>query len=309
METDMPEAADPRYRIPHLLGEVKRRAFLKGSCSIRHGGSRDATRRSPTPTTRHSWPTRRSSTSTTHTGHRPRGVFSASRRQPSMRRLGLPAARPAPLPLPDAFASHQGQSAKRRNSTGQCARLGGLIAHADFQNAPSGRPFAVPMFVVTIDADTPVKRMAALAKDVLSGPEPDLVVPRRAGGASGRRTARTQSRSPGTGHRARLPPPRAWALDEFPASPSRVQHQPEYNSIPPSDCPKNQVSHACTFTNMSVYSGLWTDPVECSVAWLRSGWLTAFAPSCMPLCMGSGVRGRHGRRGHRGSRGQLWRNG
>lgn len=133
--------------------------------------------------------------------------------------------------------------------------------------------------------------------------------PRRDGGASGRRTARHNREAQEPGHRARLPPPRAWALDEFPASPSTVQHQPEYNSIPPSDCPKNQVSHACTFTNMSVYSGLWTDPVECSVAWLRSGWLTAFAPSCMPLCMGSGVRGRHGRRAHRGSRGRLWRNG
>lgn len=226
-----------------------------------------------------------------------------------MRHLGLPAARPAPLPMPDAFASHQGRSAKPRNSTGQRARLGGLIAHADFQNAPTGRPFAVPMFVVTIDADTPVKRMAALAEDVLSGPERDLVV--RVEPAEHlddeRREHNREAQEPG--HRARLPPPRAWALDEFPASPSRVQHQPEYNSIPPSDCPKNQVSHACTFTNMSVYSGLWTDPVECSVAWLRSGWLTAFAPSCMPLCMGSGVRGRHGRRGHRGSRGRLWRNG
>ena len=137
-----------------------------------------------------------------------------------MRHLGLPAARPAPLPMPDAFASHQGRSAKRRNSTGQRALLGGLIARADLQNAPSGRPFAMPMFVVTISADTPVKRMAALAEDVLSGPERDRVVHVETAEHldDERRDTIAKPRSPVTGHGCLHPAHGRWTS-------SRHRHQ------------------------------------------------------------------------------------
>ena len=85
------------------------------------------------------------------------------------------------VPTPDAFAWHQGRwienrAAKKRNMAIQRAKLGNLIPHPDFRQQTGGRSFAVPQYVVTVQADQPVDQVLELTEKVLADPVHDLVV-------------------------------------------------------------------------------------------------------------------------------------
>lgn len=85
------------------------------------------------------------------------------------------------VPIPDAFAWHQGRwiedrAAKKQNAAVRDAKLSNLIAHPDFRHESPGRIFAVPQYVVTIQADQPTQRVIQLAENVLADPIHDLVV-------------------------------------------------------------------------------------------------------------------------------------
>ena len=81
-----------------------------------------------------------------------------------------------------AFAWHQGRwaegrQAKARDQALQRAKLAGLVADPGFRPAGSGRAFAVPRHVVTVEAgDAPAACLAGTVEALLGDPAGDLVV-------------------------------------------------------------------------------------------------------------------------------------
>ena len=129
------------------------------------------------------------------------------------------------VPVPEAFAWHQGRhgadrARKERSLARQRAKLAHLIAHEDFRALRPGCFFAVPRFVVTLEAaGGAAGRVAETVERLLAERAPDLVV-RIALPAGDVREAWFQDRF-GPDPRVRVAPARA-ALDEFPAAPFHV---------------------------------------------------------------------------------------
>ena len=86
------------------------------------------------------------------------------------------------VPVREAFCWHQGgraaPDATKSEMLGlQRARVSHLIAHPDFRTQTSGRSFAVPRFVVTVDpAEQRADIVAGTVEEVLADPVHDLVV-------------------------------------------------------------------------------------------------------------------------------------
>ena len=132
------------------------------------------------------------------------------------------------VPVPGAFAWHQGRwiedrATKRRSATGQRAKLGGLIAHPGFRALSPERPFAVPMFVVTIPAEGAAEQVAALVEDVLADPARDLVVRIESRDPATEDRRKRVAKLLGPNSRVRFPPSGRSPLDEFPASPYHIE--------------------------------------------------------------------------------------
>ena len=129
------------------------------------------------------------------------------------------------VPLGDGFAWHQGRLAEDRERKDesqdiQRGKLAHLIAHQEFRAASPGRTFAVPQYVVTIDAaQTHRSRILEVAERVLAGRTSDLVV-RIALGDDERLPWLREHLGPDP--RIRIAP-RQSALDEFPAAAFHVE--------------------------------------------------------------------------------------
>lgn len=86
------------------------------------------------------------------------------------------------VPVREAFCWHQGgraaPDATKSEMLGlQRARVSHLIAHPDFRTQASGRSFAVPRFVVTVDsAEHRADVVAATVEEILADPVHDLIV-------------------------------------------------------------------------------------------------------------------------------------
>ena len=131
------------------------------------------------------------------------------------------------VPAPDAFAWHQGRwiedrAAKRRNATAQRTKLADLIAHRGFRATAPQRSFAVPMFAVTIRADAPAARVAALAERVLADPARDLVVLVEPPEDTHEEQTEGAADLLGDNPRVRFPPRGSRALNDFPATPLHI---------------------------------------------------------------------------------------
>ena len=132
------------------------------------------------------------------------------------------------VPVRDAFAWHQGRFAedrprKRRSRRRQMAKVAHLIAHEFFRDARPGCLFAVPRYVVTLDAAAlPAERIAETVEAILAEPVHDLVVRVElpAGGTEDDRREWLHECF-GPDPRVRVGP-EATALDEFPAAPFHV---------------------------------------------------------------------------------------
>ena len=130
-------------------------------------------------------------------------------------------------PVRAAFAWHQGRwsegrAAKRRSARIQRGKVAHLIAHPAFRGARPGRIYAVPSFVVTIQAgQCPAEQVIAATANVLDDPIQDLVVRIEIAERDGEeRLARLRDLF-GPDPRVRIAPARP-ALDEFPAAPFHV---------------------------------------------------------------------------------------
>ena len=133
------------------------------------------------------------------------------------------------VPVRDAFAWHQGRFAedrprKRRSRRRQMAQVGHLIAHEHFRDVRPGCVFAVPRYVVTLEAAAlPAERVAETVEALLAEPVHDLVVRVElpAGGTAGDPRREWLHECFGPDPRVRFGPA-ATALDEFPAAPFHV---------------------------------------------------------------------------------------
>ena len=139
------------------------------------------------------------------------------------------------VPVRAAFAWHQGRwaegrAAKERSLRFQREQAAHLIAHPRFRRPARGRSYAVPRYVVTIDAGRgPVEQAAAAAASVLAGREHDLVVRIEvdgdgSGGGEGSGDAERLEWLRGAfdpDPRVLIAPDRC-ALDQFPAAPFHV---------------------------------------------------------------------------------------
>ena len=129
------------------------------------------------------------------------------------------------VPLGDGFAWHQGRLSEGRERKDesqdiQRGKLAHLIAHQEFRAASPGRTFAVPQYVVTIDAAQAHRsRILEIAERVLAGRTSDLVV-RIALGDDDRLPWLREHLGPDP--RIRVAP-RQSALDEFPAAAFHVE--------------------------------------------------------------------------------------
>lgn len=130
------------------------------------------------------------------------------------------------IPSRDAFAWHQGRwienrAAKRQNAAIQRAKLRNLIAHPDFRPPATGRSFAVPQYVVTIQANRAAEQVVKLAEQVLADPAHDLVLRiELPDPMDDDERVRLDTRF-GPDPRVRVAPA-VCALEEFPASPLHV---------------------------------------------------------------------------------------
>ena len=133
------------------------------------------------------------------------------------------------VPVREAFAWHQGRyseerARKERSRERQRAKIAHLIAHEDFRDARPGRFFAVPRFVVTLEAgDAPVERIVEGVETVLADRVPDLVlrIELPAAGAEGDARREWLDDRFGPDPRVRVGPVAA-ALDVHPATPFHV---------------------------------------------------------------------------------------
>ena len=138
------------------------------------------------------------------------------------------------VPARDAFAWHQGlgeegRVEKERSHELQRAKVAHLIPHRRFRSGMTGgRTFAVPRYVVTVEAgELPAERVLKAVEHVLSGPMHDLVVRVELAADHAEREWLERQLDPdprvrvATNSRAEGTPFRA-ALEEFPASPLQV---------------------------------------------------------------------------------------
>ncbi len=130
------------------------------------------------------------------------------------------------VPLPDAFAWHQGLWGERRREKErslelQWAKCAHLIAHPGFRTGlMGGRTFTVPQYVVTIEGGRlPAEGLLEAVERVLSGPMHDLVV--RLELARDHPAREWLELHLGPDPRVRVAPSLS-ALEEFPASPFHV---------------------------------------------------------------------------------------
>ena len=129
------------------------------------------------------------------------------------------------VPLDDGFAWHQGRLAEGRERKDesqdiQRGKLAHLIAHHEFREASPGRTFAVPQYVVTIDAAQAQRsRILEVAERVLAGRTSDLAVRIALGDDERLPWLREHL---GRDARIRVAP-RQSALDEFPAAAFHVE--------------------------------------------------------------------------------------
>ena len=126
------------------------------------------------------------------------------------------------VPVRDAFAWHQGHPtpeetlAKRRSQDRQKAKLAHLIAHEDFRDARAGCLFAVPRYVVTLDAgDQAFDEMVEKVETLLADRAYDLVVRVVLGPGVAHRDLLRERFDPDP--RVRIDPATD-ALDEFPSA-------------------------------------------------------------------------------------------
>ncbi len=137
------------------------------------------------------------------------------------------------VPVRAAFAWHQGRwaegrAAKERSLRFQREKAAHLIAHPRFRRPARGRSYAVPRYVVTIDAGRgPVEQAAASAASILAGREHDLVVRIEvdgsdpSDGSAGAERLEWLRAAFGPDPRVLIAPARS-ALDQFPAAPFHV---------------------------------------------------------------------------------------
>ena len=132
------------------------------------------------------------------------------------------------VPERDAFGWHQGRWAegregKEREFALQAEKLAGLIAEPGFRPSASGRGFAVPRHVVTLDAGgDALEPVIEAARTLLGDPADDVglcieVAPRRGADLLRERLGQELADDP----RVRIVPA-GGALDAFPASPLRI---------------------------------------------------------------------------------------
>ena len=134
------------------------------------------------------------------------------------------------VPVRAAFAWHQGRweegrADKERSLRFQREKAAHLIAHPRFRRPARGRSYAVPRYVVTIDAGRgPAAQAAAAAASVLAGREHDLVVRIEvdgSGGSEGAERLEWLRDAFDPDPRVLIAPARC-ALDQFPAAPFHV---------------------------------------------------------------------------------------
>ncbi len=131
------------------------------------------------------------------------------------------------VPVRAAFAWHQGRwaedrAAKARNLRFLREKAAHLIAHPRFRRPAPGRSYAVPRYVVTIEAARgPVEQVAAAVGSVLAGREHDLVVRIELDGSRDAERLEWLHDAFDPDPRVRVAPACS-ALDEFPAAPFHV---------------------------------------------------------------------------------------
>ena len=131
------------------------------------------------------------------------------------------------VPAQDAFGWHQGRwnedrDAKSRSAQSWIGKVANLIAHPAFRPDKPGRIYAVPQYVVTIDAaHSPADRVVRAVERILSGRAHDLVVRIQTGAIDDSEGLERLRDEFGPDPRVRLTSARS-TLDEFPASPFHI---------------------------------------------------------------------------------------
>lgn len=130
-------------------------------------------------------------------------------------------------PVRDPLSWHQGRwaegrEAKKRDARLQREKVANLVAHPRYRGSSSGRSYAVPQYVVTVEAGPcPAEQVAEATRNVLADRVHDLVARIEIDeGGDGERLERLRNEF-GPDPRVRVAPDRS-ALDEFPASPFHV---------------------------------------------------------------------------------------
>ncbi len=132
------------------------------------------------------------------------------------------------IPVRDALVWHQGRWKEDRGIKHQSLQLqrgkaAHFIAHPEFRDKQPGRIFAVPQYVVTIDArHSPADQIIRAVVNVLADHEHDLVIRIEAGDSLGTEGLMRLQDEFGADPRVRVAPTRP-ALDEFAASPFHVK--------------------------------------------------------------------------------------
>lgn len=131
------------------------------------------------------------------------------------------------IPVRQAFGWHHGRwNAGRENKTRNIhvmdGKIANLIAHPEFRPNKPGRIYAVPQYVVTVDAaHCLVDKVAAAVEHILADQVHDLVVRIQTDALDDSESLEQIRDKFGPDPRVRLAPTRS-ALDEFPASPFHI---------------------------------------------------------------------------------------
>ena len=131
------------------------------------------------------------------------------------------------VPAQDAFGWHQGRwnegrDAKSRSAWNWIGKVANLIAHPSFRPDKPGRIYAVPQYVVTIDAaHCPMDRLIRAVEHILDDRAHDLVVRIQTDAIDYNEDLDRFQNEFAPDPRVRLASARS-ALDEFPASPFHI---------------------------------------------------------------------------------------